>query len=269
VEVEMAAQSPLRKAILFDSTRCVGCGACYAACKEKNDLPQTAVNFLRDDLSADTYSVVNRRNGRYVRRMCMHCEEPTCVSVCPVGALEKTADGPVAYDPSRCMGCRYCMQACPFNVPRYEWDDPVAPRVRKCEMCRERVAAGLQPACATVCPTGATTFGDRSELIAEARARIRENPGRYVDHVYGVEEVGGTSVLMISDVPFDTLGFRTDLPKEPLPQLTWNVLHELPKVVGAGGVVMSAIWWITSRRNAVRRAERDAHRPAEPAGDGR
>jgi formate dehydrogenase iron-sulfur subunit len=128
-------------------------------------------------------------------------------------------------------------------------------------MCRERTALALAPACATVCPTGATTYGDRDALLAEARRRIRDNPGRYVDHVYGNAEVGGTSVLLLSDVPFDALGFRTDLPKEPLPQLTWDVLHKLPKVVGVGGVLMSGIWWITNRRKEVRRAELAARAP--------
>ncbi len=124
-------------------------------------------------------------------------------------------------------------------------------------MCRDRVAAGLQTACATVCPTGATKFGDRDQLIAEAQSRLRNNPGRYLNHVYGIGEVGGTSVLLLADVPFATLGYRTDLLQEPLPRLTWNVLHELPKVVGIGGVLMSGIWWITKRREEVQRAERE------------
>ena len=246
-----------KRALLFDSTRCIGCGACYSACKEKNQLPQTSNNFLRDNLSADTYTVINRRNGRFIRRMCMHCENPTCVSVCPVGALAKTAEGPVVYEASKCMGCRYCMQACPFNVPQYEWDDSITPRVRKCDMCRDRVAAGLQTACATVCPTGATKFGYRDELIEEARARLAKNPDKYVNYIYGVAEVGGTSVLLLSDVPFNTLGYRTDLLKDPLPPLTWEVLHKLPKIVGVGGVLMSGIWWITKRREDVQRAERE------------
>ena len=124
-------------------------------------------------------------------------------------------------------------------------------------MCRDRVAAGLATACATVCPTGATKFGNRDELIAEAESRIRSNPGRYVNHVYGVEEVGGTSVLLLSDVPFDTLGYRTDLSQQPLPHLTWNVLHRLPTVVSIGGVLMGGIWWITKRREEVQRAARE------------
>ncbi len=252
-----------KRAILFDATLCVGCGACYEACKEKNALARTSTDFLRDNLSADTYTVVNRRAGRYVRRMCMHCDEPTCASVCPVGALTKTPAGPVTYEADKCMGCRYCMMACPFQVPQYEWDDSVTPRVRKCDLCADRVAAGLATACATVCPTGATKFGYRDELIDEARARVRDDPGRYVPHVYGVEEVGGTSVLMLSDVPFERLGYRTDLTKEPLPLLTWRVLEKLPKVVSVGGALMGGVWWITRRRQEVARAEAESKRSKE------
>jgi len=262
---EMDTQKVTKKALLFDSTLCIGCGACYSGCKERNKLPKSADNFLRDNLSADTFTVVNRRNNRYVRRMCMHCNEPTCVSVCPVGALVKSEQGPVSYEASKCMGCRYCVQACPFSVPQYEWEDPITPRVRKCDLCRDRVAAGLATACATVCPTGATKFGDREELIAEAETRIRNNPGRYINHVYGVTEVGGTSVLLLSDVPFESLGYRTDLQQQPLPHLTWNVLHKLPTVVSLGGVLMSGIWWITKRREEVKKAEREAHSPEKGA----
>ena len=163
----------------------------------------------------------------------------------------------MSYEADKCMGCRYCMQACPFSVPQYEWDNSITPRVRKCDMCRDRIAAGLPTACAASCPTGATKFGDRDELIAEAQDRIRNHPGRYVDHVYGVAEVGGTSVLLLSAVPFETLGYSTELLHDPLPGLTWNVLHQLPKVVGIGGVLMSGIWWITKRREAVQKAERE------------
>src|ERR1051325_3651971 len=129
-----AMDTQTKKGILFDSTLCIGCGGCYQACKEKNNLPRTASHFLRDNLSAQTYTVVKLRGSRFVRRMCMHCEQPACASVCPVGALQKTAAGPVVYDESKCMGCRYCMQACPFGVPTYEWDARL-PRVRKCTLC--------------------------------------------------------------------------------------------------------------------------------------
>jgi formate dehydrogenase iron-sulfur subunit len=246
----------VKKGILFDSTLCIGCGACYAACKEKNHLSGATDDYLNEDLSAQTYTVVKNRGGRFVRQMCMHCQDPTCASVCPVAALEKTASGPVIYHEDRCIGCRYCMQACPFGVPKYEWND-VTPRVRKCNLCEDRVAAGLPTACAEVCPTGATKFGNRDELIEEARARIRAHPDRYVNYIYGQEDVGGTSVLLLSDVPFDRIGYRTNLSTEPLPMLTWNVLQKIPNFVVVGGVLLGGIWWITNRRTEVQRAERE------------
>lgn len=243
-----------RKGILFDSVRCIGCGACYGACKERNQLPVTSEDFRKDELSDKTFTVVKNRGGRFVRQMCMHCEVPTCASVCPVAALQKTQDGPVVYHSERCIGCRYCVQACPFNIPKYEWSKR-APLVKKCDLCAERLSSGMPTACAEVCPTGATVFGERSELIKQANARIRDNPGKYIDHIYGLEEVGGTDVLILSDVSFESLGYRTNLSKEPLPLLTWNVLQKIPNFVSVGFVLLGGIWWITNRRDEVRLAE--------------
>lgn len=177
----------------------------------------------------------------------MHCETPTCASVCPVGAFRKTAMGPVVYEKDRCIGCRYCMLACPFQVPRYEWDT-LFPRVMKCDMCADRVLEGRPTACAEACPTGATLFGERDELIREAKRRIQASPERYTPHIYGLEEAGGTSVLFLASLPFEHLGFRGDLGKEPLPTLTWEVLSKIPNTILLGGVFLFGIWWITNRR---------------------
>jgi len=236
----------MKSAILFDSTKCIGCEACVAACKEKNNLPPT----VDPKLTAYTWTVVEQRDNAFARRMCMHCESPTCASVCPVGAFQKQPDGPVTYDASRCMGCRYCVMACPFGVPKYQWDRAV-PIVQKCIMCPDRIARGQAPACASVCPTGATTFGDRNRLIGEARARLAAAPKSYVPRIYGLEEVGGTSVLILSGVPFAGLGLRTDLPLQPLPMLTWQVLSKIPDFVVVGGAFLYGIWWITNRRSKV------------------
>jgi formate dehydrogenase iron-sulfur subunit len=255
--------------ILFDSTLCVGCGACSLACKERNSLPVPAGDLLADDLSSRTYTAVKTRGGRFVRQLCMHCEEPTCVSVCPVGALEKTAAGPVVYHPEHCMGCRYCMQACPFSIPKYEWDK-LAPRIRKCDLCADRVAAGLPTACARACPTGATRFGPRDELVEEARSRIRAQPDRYVNHVYGLEEVGGTSVLLLSDVPFESLGYPNAASHEPLPLLTWQVLKKIPNFAVVGSMLLGGIWWITNRRIRLEREREEGAVAGAPGktGDG-
>ena len=232
--------------LLFDSTRCIGCGACSAGCKEANGLPLP----IEDHTTAYTWTVVEKVDGAHVRRMCFHCLEPTCVSVCPVGALQKTAAGPVVYDAALCIGCRYCIMACPFGVPKYQWDRPI-PIVGKCIFCATRVAKGLATACATVCPTGATLFGERDALVREAQARITASPDAYVDHTYGLDEAGGTSVLMLAGVPFDKLGMKTDVPRQPLPLLTWQILSKIPSFAGVWGVFLFGIHWITKRRDEV------------------
>ncbi len=230
--------------ILTDLTKCIGCKSCVHACKEINELPH------KDEgkLSANTRTIVYKQKGVYIRKHCRHCLEPTCASACPVAAIYKTDSGAVNYDESKCIGCRYCIMACPFGIPRYEWDKPL-PKVQKCILCYEkRVRQGKEPACTSVCPTGATIFGSREELLAEAQKRIRNDPQRYVDHIYGQREAGGTSVLYLSSVPFGELGFKTGLSSNPYPKLTWKVLSKLWSVVSFEGLFLLGTWWVVNRR---------------------
>jgi formate dehydrogenase iron-sulfur subunit len=238
------------KAMLIDITMCIGCNSCQDACKTANQLPAGEEKTL----SATAYTALEEHDGVFVRRMCQHCIEPTCVSVCPVGALSKTPEGPVLYDVDKCIGCRYCMQACPFQVPRYTWDSAY-PRVQKCVFCHDRIEKGMQPACAEACPTGATKFGDRDDLIREAVERIKADPSKYVDRIYGQQEVGGTSILYVTSVPFEKLGFKTELQTAALPSLTWNALSKVPGIVTVGGSLLYGIWWITNRRTEVQHYE--------------
>ena len=235
-----------KRAMLIDITRCIGCNACQGGCKEAHGLPPGDEQYL----SLTAFTAVSDHNGVFVRHLCQHCEVPTCVSVCPVGALSKAATGPVAYDGNKCIGCRYCLQACPFHVPKYEWSS-THPWIRKCDFCATRLAQGLPTACAEACPTGATTFGKREELLAEAAGRIQAEPGKYVARIYGQEEVGGTSMLYLSHVPFEQLGFDTRLGKTPMPLLTMSALSKAPNVLTVGGVMLTGIWWITNRRQEV------------------
>ena len=235
--------------LLIDLTRCIGCGSCVAACKLdhglawREDQPSLGPDA---DLASSNWSVVRtsdvRIGGvpRYVKTQCMHCIDPACVSACFVKALQKSPEGPVVYDGDRCVGCRYCLLACPFGVPTFEWDETFG-RVQKCDLCVERTSEGEPPACAEACPQGAITFGRRGELLAEAWHRI-EADDHYVRHVYGETEVGGTSVMYVSDVPFEELGFRMGLPIDPLPTYTWEVSRILPPFAAGFTVTIMALW---------------------------
>ena len=244
----------MSRAILYDSTLCIGCKACEGACAERWGLPYDDKIAAEEKISAHKLTAVETHGDKYCRRLCMNCVQPACASVCPVGALQKTELGPVTYDAEKCMGCRYCMQACPFQVPTYEWAKRL-PRMRKCDMCSERQSKGKLTACAEACPVGATLNGDREELMAEARKRLADKPAEYYQKIYGLKEVGGTSVFFLSAVPFEQIGLRTGVPQEPLPETTWQVLELLPGVVSTGAVLLGGIWWITNRRADVARVE--------------
>jgi formate dehydrogenase iron-sulfur subunit len=255
------------KGLLFDVTACALCGACCIADKERNGLPEYAGELVNDELSDKAFLVVKKRQGRGIRFSCMHCLTPTCVSVCPVGALEKTPIGAVVYHQTRCIGCRYCIMACPFSIPKYEWGKTL-PFVRKCDLCHDRIVAGRSPACASVCPSGALIYGDRDELLREAHARIAAHPTRYHDHIYGEQEVGGTSLLILSDIPVEQLGYPAGVSGRPVPTLTWVALESVPKVVFLGGTLLAGLYWLTMRRNEVLAAERSGQLSlAEPATD--
>ena len=128
--------------------------------------------------------------------------------------------------------------------------------MQKCILCFEkRLEKGEEPACTAACPAGATIFGDRDELLRVARQRILDNPDLYVDHIYGETEAGGTSVLYLSAVPFEKLGFKVNVQENPYPKLTWEVLEKLPPIITTGAVALGGIYWITKRRAEVEREE--------------
>jgi formate dehydrogenase iron-sulfur subunit len=233
---------------LVETSLCVGCRKCEAACNEANELPAPAVPF-EDRTVCDTprrpdaaaYTVVNRYetptpSGKplYNKFQCMHCVDPACVSACIVGALRKDPRGAVTYDADKCIGCRYCMVACPFQIPGYEYSEPLTPRVMKCNFCLERTVRSELPACAKICPEEAITFGKRTDLIEIAHSRIAAQPKAHrsratlLDHVYGEHEVGGTSWMYLSRVPFTEIGLL-DLPKEAPPRLTEKIQHGIFK----------------------------------------
>jgi formate dehydrogenase iron-sulfur subunit len=244
----------MSKGILYDATLCINCKQCEQGCATENGLPYDETIAGQEFTSAHKYTAVLNHQDKFMRRLCMNCDDPACASVCPVGALKKTALGPVTYDKTKCMGCRYCMAACPFGVPKYEWEKAV-PGVRKCVMCSNRVAAGKPTTCSESCPTGATKFGDRDALLDEAKKRIHDEPGKYSPRIFGETEVGGTSVLLLSSIGFDAFGFRNDLTERALPLYTYQVLSRIPDFVPLFGTLLGGVYWITHRREEVAAAE--------------
>ncbi len=241
---ESSAPSEDGFGMLVDTTECIGCRKCEWACSEANQLTNQPLEAYEDTgvfehprrMTNDAFTVVNRyanpdnpKAPTYVKAQCMHCLKPACASACLVGALSKKPNGTVAYDAWKCIGCRYCMVACPFQVPAYEYDDAFTPRVRKCTFCFERVEKeGKMPACAEMCPPMCLTFAKRSELIKLAHEKIQSNPGRYVDHVYGEHELGGTAWMYLTPRPAPELGFL-EFGEKPIPEYTEPLQHSLFK----------------------------------------
>ena len=221
--------------LLYDATLCIGCKTCVAACKEANKTPADVDGYggglydAPEGLNEFTKNVIQlAKSGNetsFVKKQCMHCVDPACVNACMLGSLNKDAkSGIVRWDPNRCVGCRYCEVACPFQVPKFQWSSR-APHIIKCELCSDRLAVGKIPVCAEVCPKKAVIYGTREELLKDAHARIKANPGKYYqDRVYGETELGGTQSLYLSHVPFRDLGFRFEQ-ADSVPAVQRRVQH--------------------------------------------
>jgi formate dehydrogenase iron-sulfur subunit len=231
--------NPDRLGMLTDTTRCIGCRRCEAACNKANGLPTPKTSFedtsvfeeKRKPYVADvqSYTVVNRFEGEdgkpvYRKVQCMHCDEPACVTACPVAALTKSKEGPVVWNEKLCIGCRYCITACPFYVPAFEYSSAFEPRIQKCFMCNQRIKDGLLPACAEACPVEAIQFGKRKDLLKMAKQRIWGEPDKYIDHVYGETEAGGTGWLYVSKLSFEKMGFPGNIGTTSFPKLTKDFL---------------------------------------------
>jgi len=225
--------------ILVDTTRCIGCRACEVACGEEHDM--LVPDVLNDEAlekhrntSDKQWMVVNRHETEkgevFVKRQCMHCYQAACATACPTEAMSQTINGPVVWDGGKCIGCRYCMASCPFDMPKFEYGE-WNPKIQKCTMCFERLEAGQKPACVKACPTDTLMFGTRVNNLEIARHRIYNHPDLYVHHIYGEHEVGGTGYIYLSAVPFEQIGFRTDLGDRPYPEYTKEFLYAVPMIL--------------------------------------
>ncbi|QQS37245.1 MAG: 4Fe-4S dicluster domain-containing protein [Ignavibacteriales bacterium] len=255
-----------RMGVLVDTTVCVGCRNCEWACKNAHDLP---AGNIEDYADRSVYEKMRRPNDKAltvvneyknptnvslpydVKVQCMHCDHPACVSACIVGAFSKQENGTVLWDTDMCIGCRYCMVACPFQIPAFEYEEALSPDIKKCDFCFDRTKEGKLPACIEICPVEALTYGPRTELIKIARERIKRNPERYVDHIYGEYEVGGTAWMYLSGVEFEKLDFPK-LPQNPAPGVSESIQHGIfayfvPPV--SLYALLGGLMWITKKRD--------------------
>lgn len=261
------------RGLLYDTTKCIGCKACVSACRAANNLeadPGFAPGLYHapNDLSGRAKTVIKlyQEGGEqsFFKAQCMHCIDPACTGACMIGALSKREYGIVSYNPDLCVGCRYCQMACAFNVPKFEWANRYTPKIVKCELCRHLVAEGKTPACADVCPRGAVIYGTRAELLAEAKARIAANPGKYIDKVYGEHEAGGTQVLYLSHVPFEKLGLPA-LSTDSLPARARTVQHAVYRGFIAPTVLYAILGFVTFRNRKNAHWRQDESTPGEPS----
>jgi Fe-S-cluster-containing dehydrogenase component len=242
--------------ILYDSTRCLACQSCERACAETNKLPKPEdkpqVGLVRkmDETRRTVVNTYKTSKGEVnVKKQCMHCSEPACAAACLTQAMYKTKEGPVIWRASKCMGCRFCMVSCPFDVPKFEYHS-ANPKIVKCTMCYDRLLEGTIPACVNACPGDALKFGTRKELISEARKRIVENPKDYNDYIYGEHEAGGTSVLYLSAVPANELGFNNSLQKSSYPSLTKGFLYSVPSIFVLWPTILLGIYEATKNNRS-------------------
>jgi Fe-S-cluster-containing dehydrogenase component len=231
--------------MLYDATKCVGCKACMSACKRVNSdygsLSYEKAKFDSDglwdapsDLSGSTRTLIklfkeSPKKWSYVKYSCMHCQKPSCVSVCPVSAMTKEPlTGIVDYNKNTCIGCRYCQVACPYNIPKFQWEKAL-PQIVKCDLCKNTNLRekGIS-ACAEVCPAGAIKFGKRKDLLEEAQVRLKDNPDKYIAHIYGEHEGGGTNHLYLASMPFNKLGLPDIKPEAPA-EFSEKIQHTIYK----------------------------------------
>lgn len=254
--------------VLVDLSRCVGCRSCEAACNKEQKLPAPEKPFndfsVFDEIhhgqkrrtDETRYTIVNRYDipGRehplFRKIQCNHCLEPACLTSCFVNAYTKTPEGAVIYDSTVCVGCRTCMVACPFYIPTFRYSSAFKPRIMKCVFCYDtRLTKGLPPACVEACPQEALTFGRRTDLVAAGKQRIRENPGTYVDNLYGEHEAGGTSWMYLSPAPFEQVGIDTTVPKEPILNYVKDFLSIVPMVLTIWPALFAGFHLLATRKD--------------------
>lgn len=256
-----------RMGVLVDTTVCIGCRKCEWACKTAHNLPTQPLESY-DDKSVfksmrrpndKELTVINEYPARSwddypttVKVQCMHCDKPACVSACIVGAFLKVENGSVIWNGDKCIGCRYCMVACPFQIPAFEFEKALKPDIKKCDFCFDRTKEGKLPACVEICPNEVLTYGPREELVRVAHQKIQLYPKRYINYIYGENEVGGTSWMYLASRHFKDLQFPA-LGGSPAPGVSEAIQHGIfayfvPPI--ALYALLGGVMWINKNRKS-------------------
>ena len=188
--------------VLVDTTRCVGCRSCEAACAEAHhlsvpDISDESAFEKRRQTTEGQWTVVNRykteKGEIFVKTQCMHCNQPGCVAACLVKAMEKRKEGPVPGKPIvwRC----FYMTSCPFEIPSLNIRVP-PPGSRSAICAGKGSERGRSSLCGEL-PGASTSLWKQKGMIEEANRRIYQKPGEYLTHIYGEHEVGGTGYLYL------------------------------------------------------------------------
>ncbi|MCL4515462.1 MAG: 4Fe-4S dicluster domain-containing protein [Firmicutes bacterium] len=250
--VKSTAVATKPKAIYVDTSKCTGCRGCEVACKQWNSLPADPQPFAgsyqtKRDFAPNTYTFVRMNevatsDGEvrwlFRKSQCMHCTDAACVEVCPKNAIHHTDYGTVYRDADKCIGCGYCVNNCTFGITKL---DEVAHKATKCNFCLDRVEAGLEPACAKTCSTGAIQFGDREQMLKLAHQRLAAlKPGFPEARIYGEQELGGTGfIYLLTDRPE-----KFGLPENPVVPWTVKIWQHVVRPAGEvmlGGTVLALL----------------------------
>ncbi len=254
-------------AFLYDGSLCIACRSCQVACKQWNYLPGEKTTFFAkeggyqnpSDLSPITWNIIKfyevfeggEVKWYFRRHHCYHCTDAACIKACPVEpkAMTRHPEFKTVYvNDELCIGCGACVDACPFGVPHV---DEALEKSRKCTGCYDRVENGMITACAKTCPTGAITYGPKSEIYQRAADRLNSLKKKGKVDIYGTKQLDGLHSIYL--LPGGLKHY--DLPAKPQVPADLGMLHDLIHAVPGVAITAAVVGMAMSKLREVRESE--------------